>query len=423
MLAVSRTGRALLAWDHQATTILSSEGAAGARDLAVADVLGGVAFDDEVWLLAAADSPVLHRFSLAGERRGDPLPIALSVKGAWIRGASMGGPCAVVSAEGYAYELRLDGGELRVDSVPGRGHVIPIAPRRWVTIRADSIWVYAAGQERLVWSSSEIPRTRMLGGAALLDGTHLALLLGGRSEQWCHVIDLRAAKLRHTLRLDQVNAMRVAPSRGHALFRQGDRRLIAVDMGIGTTHGSWEEARPIIDFALDDGGEWATIETAEAEKSGIIRAHVGERLRQRPLEPPPPPAEALAEPVSDEPDLADGRYPRFGAVRDKYAVTSPAIPCAENLPICRAACCARALYLSEQDLDEGIVKWDYAHPYRLRRGADGQCHHFAGQCTIYLQRPAACRSYDCRGDAEIWLDYEQRIPGPLVERIARRQRG
>ena len=422
MLAVSRTGGVLLAWDHQATTILSSEGAAGARDLAVADVLGGVAFDDEVWVLSAADGPVLHRFSVAGERRGEPLPIALSVKGAWIRGASMGGPCAVVSAEGYAYELRLDGGELRVDSVPGRGHVIPIAPRRWVTIRADSVWVCAAGQERLVWSSSEIPQTRMLGGGALLGGTHLALLLGGWSEQWCHVIDLRAAKLRHTLRLDQVNAMRVAPSRGHALFRQGDRRLIAVDMGIGTAHGSWEEARPIIDFALDDGGEWATIETAEAEKSGIVRAHVGERLRQRPVEPPPA-VEVLADPVSDEPDRADGRYPRFGAVRDKYAVTSPAIPCAENLPICRAACCARELYLSEQDLDEGIVKWDYAHPYRLRRGADGQCHHFAGQCTIYLQRPAPCRSYDCRGDTEIWLDYEQRIPGPLVERIARGRGG
>ena len=39
-------------------------------------------------------------------------------------------------------------------------------------------------------------------------------------------------------------------------------------------------------------------------------------------------------------------------------------------------------------------------------------------CTAYTQRPSVCRRYDCRDDARIWEDYEQRIP----RRCRRRRR-
>jgi Fe-S-cluster containining protein len=35
-----------------------------------------------------------------------------------------------------------------------------------------------------------------------------------------------------------------------------------------------------------------------------------------------------------------------------------------------------------------------------------------GDCTIYERRPGACRAYDCRRDARVWIDFEARIPAP-----------
>jgi Fe-S-cluster containining protein len=52
------------------------------------------------------------------------------------------------------------------------------------------------------------------------------------------------------------------------------------------------------------------------------------------------------------------------------------------------------------------------HPHE----SDGQCSHLDRKthgCTIYQQRPAACRGFDCRGDSRIWLDFEKRIIAPL----------
>src|SRR5207253_10189919 len=55
---------------------------------------------------------------------------------------------------------------------------------------------------------------------------------------------------------------------------------------------------------------------------------------------------------------------------DKYALTDlPEIPCAELLPPCKARCCRLHFTLSYQDLDEGVVRWDYDRPYRIRKKA------------------------------------------------------
>jgi hypothetical protein len=31
---------------------------------------------------------------------------------------------------------------------------------------------------------------------------------------------------------------------------------------------------------------------------------------------------------------------------------------------------------------------------------------------VYEHRPAICRTYDCRKDPRIWIDFEKRIPAP-----------
>ncbi len=107
---------------------------------------------------------------------------------------------------------------------------------------------------------------------------------------------------------------------------------------------------------------------------------------------------------------------RLSEQADKYSLTGlPDIDCAALIPLCKARCCTMAFPLSYQDLDEGKVEWDYALPYLIRQGADRYCVHSHPEtrgCTVYEQRPATCRTYDCRNDKRIWLDFEGRIPAP-----------
>jgi Fe-S-cluster containining protein len=110
---------------------------------------------------------------------------------------------------------------------------------------------------------------------------------------------------------------------------------------------------------------------------------------------------------------ADPLAPAMGQVADKYTVVSPDIDCAARLHLCQARCCTLRFALTAQDLDEGVVRWDYARPYYIASRPDGYCAHCHPEsraCGVYRHRPAPCRSYDCRGDERIWRDFEARIP-------------
>jgi Fe-S-cluster containining protein len=114
-------------------------------------------------------------------------------------------------------------------------------------------------------------------------------------------------------------------------------------------------------------------------------------------------------------DSASANRVHLGPVVDKYEVTlADPPPCRELLPLCHGRCCTLRFSLSTQDLDEGVIRWDYGRPYMIRqRGSDGQCvhnHPATHVCTVYEHRPAPCRSYHCRDDKRIWKDYERRIP-------------
>ena len=102
----------------------------------------------------------------------------------------------------------------------------------------------------------------------------------------------------------------------------------------------------------------------------------------------------------------------------KYEAPTADVPCDELLPLCQAKCCTLSFALSTEDLDEGVVRWDYGQPYLIRQRADdGYCvHNVPGShaCTIHAVRPRVCRSYDCRADTRIWTNFEQRIPAPTV---------
>lgn len=121
---------------------------------------------------------------------------------------------------------------------------------------------------------------------------------------------------------------------------------------------------------------------------------------------------------------ADPMAPVMGDVPDKYAVASPEIDCAARIHLCRARCCTLTFALSTQDLDEGIVRWDYARPYLIASRPDGactHCHPTTGACGVYQHRPAPCRAYDCRADKRIWQDFDARIPADYAALDAERQ--
>lgn len=142
----------------------------------------------------------------------------------------------------------------------------------------------------------------------------------------------------------------------------------------------------------------ALVETLVAH--GVLPQAEYERRRDRALD-------AQKVRMAEKPEV------HFGEAVDKYALKDlPDIDCASIIPICKARCCQLSVFCSAQDLDEGVVKWDYSRPYRIRKREDNYCVHSepeTKQCGIYDKRPAICRTYDCRKDRRIWRDFDQRI--------------
>ena len=104
------------------------------------------------------------------------------------------------------------------------------------------------------------------------------------------------------------------------------------------------------------------------------------------------------------------------ATPDKYAVgPGPEIDCPGRIPLCKGRCCKLSFPLSFQDLDEGKLRWEYIRPYQIKKRKDGFCVHHDTEtrlCTVRDIRPAVCRTYSCKDDKRIWIDFDKRIPVP-----------
>jgi len=107
--------------------------------------------------------------------------------------------------------------------------------------------------------------------------------------------------------------------------------------------------------------------------------------------------------------------------RDKYTFSETVeIDCASRVHLCKAACCRMSFALSQQDVEEGVIKWDLGRPYLIAQDSDGYCRHLdreAGCCTVREQRPLPCRGYDCRRDQRVWVDFEKQIINPHLEEL------
>lgn len=137
----------------------------------------------------------------------------------------------------------------------------------------------------------------------------------------------------------------------------------------------------------------------DPERLDAVRAEAAERVRRRFKE------RGMAT-IRQEYDVPKREWP--GGVD---------IDCDARIPLCHAACCRLGVGLSTEDVREGILRWDPSEPYALERGEDGWCVHMergSCHCTVYEARPIPCRAFDCRRDPRIWLDFEARIPHPMV---------
>jgi Fe-S-cluster containining protein len=107
--------------------------------------------------------------------------------------------------------------------------------------------------------------------------------------------------------------------------------------------------------------------------------------------------------------------------RDKYNFSETVeIDCASRVHLCHAACCRMSFALSQQDVEEGVVKWDLGRPYLIAQDSDGYCRHLDREsncCTVREQRPLPCRGNDCRQDKRVWVDFENRIINPELEAL------
>ena len=107
--------------------------------------------------------------------------------------------------------------------------------------------------------------------------------------------------------------------------------------------------------------------------------------------------------------------------QDKYALTGGVqIDCENRVHLCHAACCRLWFPLSQQDVDEGVIQWDLQLPYIIAQDGDGYCKHLdrgGCHCTVYQQRPLPCRTFDCRQDKRIWLDFANKVVNPDLETL------
>jgi Fe-S-cluster containining protein len=88
------------------------------------------------------------------------------------------------------------------------------------------------------------------------------------------------------------------------------------------------------------------------------------------------------------------------------------LDCAAHMDDCGTACCTSfSVVLTPEEAASNKYLWDLAFPYRLLVDEAGTCVYLdrnTRRCTIWNDRPSACRTFDCRTDDRIWSSYQGR---------------
>jgi Fe-S-cluster containining protein len=182
-------------------------------------------------------------------------------------------------------------------------------------------------------------------------------------------------------------------------MRDRDESLRAdLDAGLRFTHEMGEQTRHAVD-----------------EMAVTVLALLEELMARGAIDPAEHARRVAASQTKEIARIEDHAHIHIERRADKYVLGPlPDIDCEARMPLCQGRCCTLHFPLSKQDLNERVVKWEYLRPYIIRqRESDRYCVHndpVTHACTVYEHRPAVCRTYDCRNDKRIWIDFDKRIP-------------
>jgi hypothetical protein len=125
--------------------------------------------------------------------------------------------------------------------------------------------------------------------------------------------------------------------------------------------------------------------------------------------------------------LDDPGAKKIGVILNEEAQQAPPtedVDCLQRHHICHAACCRHAIPMTREEAAEGRFPVDGRRPFFVRHRADGACPFLNGcLCGVYDKRLTICRTYFCRHDKRIWLDFDKMIPGPLIKRVQKQLGG
>jgi hypothetical protein len=240
-LQLTRDGRVLAAAEPDAVALVEVHGGTPRR-IELPGVQAIAAFGDEVW--AATGDGVLVRLGRDGRWLGEhALP---PDPGAVLIPAAVGAPAALWTAREPVL-LADDLGALA--STSGlTGEAIPIAGRRVAHYAGLRVTLPGSGPATLVAG------VRIAGGAAVFDGTALALIVEHLQGRSLAVLALAGGRILHTLALPQ-GIVRIAARRGLAVVLDAARRLAVIDLRFGRRLGAVATDDDVADFAVDpDGG-------------------------------------------------------------------------------------------------------------------------------------------------------------------------
>lgn len=96
------------------------------------------------------------------------------------------------------------------------------------------------------------------------------------------------------------------------------------------------------------------------------------------------------------------------------------VDCDSCVDTCKATCCKLPFALSRQDVEEGVVRWEFGRPYMIAHDSDGYCVHLdkqTYQCSVHDKRPVPCQGFDCRDNEKwkVWDDFADKQLNPKFE--------
>ena len=209
---------------------------------------------DEVWVVDGGVVPSLRRVRFDGAAVGAPTPLSgLPGDGELI--AAPGGAAVLWSAA--PARMLVPAGDA-VESTPIVGEaerIVPIAAARWLACGRGQVALREPTSER--WRTGAVGAGTVVDGAILFDGHAAALVVDGADGAALQLVVLTMMRpvIQHRLTLSSVETIRIAPTRGHAVLRIGERRLVLVDLRFGRVVKEHVYPRPVFDLAIDDAAQ------------------------------------------------------------------------------------------------------------------------------------------------------------------------